>query len=408
MKILHYAEYISIDKDKEFSKNMTGYGYMVSDIATSLANQDIDIDLLTFGGITNGKKYRNILILKKTWSDIFLNINYKYLFTNSINMIKNVPKSDRKRIFLSYIMFGFFQKTIKNNNYNLIHFHGISPASDILIRYCLKNNIKFIVTLHGLNSFSKSIKINSYYTEVEKNFLKIASSQKIPVTLISQGIKKDIKSFLQVKNMENFDVVTNGCDIKIKQTEYIFNISEKYNIKPNRKIALCIGNFTKNKNQIQVVKAYSKLEQKDKDRFVILFLGNPNGDKEVKEFIDTMQLSDDLIICSTIPKNKIYNYYAQADFTILASIQEGFGLSIIEGFVYGLPSLTFNDLNAITDIYNKRVMITLKNRDDMTLSHGMRDMLNKTWDKNIIKEYSSKFSLEKMANKYINLYKGLL
>jgi len=408
MKILHYSEYISIDGDKEFSKNITGYGYMVSDIASSLPNQGVDIDLLTFGGITNGKKYHNISILKKTWSDIFLNINYKYLFTNSINMIKNVPKSDRKRIFLSYVMFGFFQKTIKKNNYSLIHFHGISPASDILIRYCLKNNIKFIVTLHGLNSFSKSIKVSDFYNKVEKDFLNIAYSEKIPVSVISQGIKKEIKNFLQVKNLENFNVITNGCDTKIKKDKVQIDIYKKYNIKPNRKIALCIGNFSKNKNQREVVKAYAKLDRKDKDRFVILFLGNPNGDIEVKKLIDTMQLSNDLIICSTIPKNEIYNYYAQADFTILASIQEGFGLSIIEGFVYGLPNLTFNDLDAIADIYNPESMITLQNREDMRLSNGMIDILNKTWDKDTIKEHSTIFSLEKMANKYINLYKGLL
>ena len=48
MKVLHYSEYISIDGDKAFSRNITGYGYMVVDIASYVAKEGIDVDLLTF------------------------------------------------------------------------------------------------------------------------------------------------------------------------------------------------------------------------------------------------------------------------------------------------------------------------------------------------------------------------
>jgi glycosyltransferase involved in cell wall biosynthesis len=405
MKILHYAEYISIDGDKAFSRNITGYGYMVVDIANSIAKEGIDVDLLTFSGITDAKKHKNINILKKKWKDIILNINYRDLFMGIVNTIKTIPKSDQKRMIISYIILGLFQKVVKQNGYDIIHFHGISPANNILMQYCLKNDIKFIVTLHGLNAFSKSIKISTYQANVEKNFLKKAYLKKIPVSVISQGIKKEIMRYLQVEKVDNFQVISNGCVIEEKFTPKV-NIYKKYNIKHNKKIALCVGNLSKNKNQLQVVRAYAKLSKEERSRFVILFVGNPEGDSRVKKLIEEFGLEDELILCGCVLKDEMSSYFAQADFTVLASISEGFGLSIIEGFVYGLPNLTFKDLDAVDDIYDEKVMITLKDREDDTLSHGMIDMLEKRWNADYIKKnHAKRFSLDKMAIKYIEFYK---
>jgi len=404
MKVLHYSEYISIDGDKAFSRNITGYGYMVVDIASYVAKEGIDVDLLTFSGITDAKKYKNVNILKKMWKDIILSINYKDLLIGIVNTFKTIPKSDQKRMIMSYIMFGLFQKVINQNRYDIIHFHGISPANDILMQYCLKNDIKFVVTLHGLNAFSKSIKIFTYQANVEKNFLKKAYLKKIPISIISQGIKKEIMRHLQVEKVDNFQVISNGCMIEEQFTLKV-NIYNKYNIKQNRKVALCVGNFSKNKNQLQVVKAYKDLSKKEKNRFVILFIGSPNEDSRVKKFIEEFGLEDELILCGSVLKDEMSSYFAQADFTVLASISEGFGLSIIEGFVYGLPNLTFKDLDAVDDIYDEKVMITLKDREDDTLSHGMIDMLEKRWNADYIKNHAKRFSLDKMAIKYIEFYK---
>lgn len=407
MKILHYAEYISIDADKEFSRNITGYGYMVIDIANSIAKEGVYVDLLTFSGITKGKKYKNINLLTKTWLKIFLSINYKDLFISIVKTMKHVPKNNKKRVILGYLMLGFFQKTIKLQGYDLIHFHGISPVNDILIQYCLKDDIKCIITLHGLNALTKSPQVTDYQAKTEILFLKKAYLEKIPITVVSQGIKKEIIKFLQVEKVENISTILNAC-VGTKRVLKNMDIYQKYNIGKTRKIALCVGNFSENKNQMQVARAYSKINEIDRMRFVILFIGNPSADSKVQSFINESKLNNDLIICGAIPKNTMSNYYAMADFTILGSIQEGFGLSIIEGFVYGLPSLTFEDLDAIDDIYDEKAMITLKVRDDKTFAGGMVDMIDKDWNKDFILNYAQKFSLEKMAQTYIYMYKKVL
>ena len=71
MKILQFPSYITINNLKNFSRNITGYGYMCIDIAISIASSGVDTDLITYGNITKGFKYKKVnikhtvVILKK-------------------------------------------------------------------------------------------------------------------------------------------------------------------------------------------------------------------------------------------------------------------------------------------------------------------------------------------------------
>lgn len=109
-----------------------------------------------------------------------------------------------------------------------------------------------------------------------------------------------------------------------------------------------------------------------------------------------------------LPFEDIINYYNEADLLILASIEEGFGLSLIEGFVYGVPSVTFSDLDAVPDVYDERAMMLCHERTDKALAATIELALEKNWDKEWIKGYSKKFSLESMRDKYLDVYREVI
>jgi glycosyltransferase involved in cell wall biosynthesis len=408
VKILHYSEYVSIDQDTSFTRNLTGYGYMVMDIATSTSIKNTSVDLLTYSGITDEKIYNNVRILQKTWFDIFFAIRLKHcLKALSIVLSRKASLNELVKIAYSYISIGLFQKIIFKNEYDIIHIHGISPTNLPIIEFLLEANIKFVVTLHGLNSFSSIVIASDFYKKNEKSFINRAYKSSIPVTVISDGIKKDISYFLGKSILDNFTVIPNGCLTgKVSDLSSV-NIRKKYNISKDSKIALCVGNISPRKNQVQVVRAYSKLTTEERDKFVILFIGSLGSGLEMQEMISELGFVDKLILCGSIPKNEMHCYYSSSDFTVLASISEGFGLSIIEGFVYGLPCLTFYDLDAVSYVYNEKSMMVLHDRTDLEFSKGMVSILNKSWDKDFIKKYSCLFSLEEMGKKYINFYRGV-
>jgi len=409
MKILHFPAYITINGIKAFLRSTSGYGYMTIDIATSIANLGIDVDLLTQSNITKGLKYKNVNILKRTWwnilskirlSDIWMTL--KTIITDHV-ALKKIPN-----VVLYNISMGYFCHILRKNKYDLIHIHGIGHYTLPIINVCEKNNIKYVVTLHGLNSFSDSIDISKWEKQNEKLFLQKALEKNIPVSVISIGIKQTILNHFKIKDSDNFRVIPNACEVNSKEFPDFFNIREKYNIPETNRIIVCVGNIGLRKNQIQIVRSFSLLPDILKNELRLLLLGRDSTNGLVQNEIDSLGLNSQIKMCGNIPKEEVKDYYHQADFNIVASISEGFGLSIIEGFVYGLPTVTFADLDAVKDVYHPEAMFLVYERTDEAFKNGIVEMLDKKWDKAFIRNYAQKFSFEKMAEKYSDFYKQII
>lgn len=202
-----------------------------------------------------------------------------------------------------------------------------------------------------------------------------------------------------------FSVITNGCEVSRKHQT--IDIRSKFGICKDDFVLVFIGNVNPNKNQKQVVDAFKLIDGSLRQNIKILFVGG--GDwKELSDYISSNGLSSNLIACGPIPKEQVHNYYTDANATILTSLSEGFGLSIIEGFVYGLPSLSFSDLPAIKDLYSINSMLLCESRSTVDLAECILKMTQTKWDKTAIMEHGKHFSLENMAENYIELYKSCI
>lgn len=408
MKILEFPSYITILELKDFSRRKSGYGFMTWDIASALAERGVKVDLLTRFNITNGLKFRKVNILEQTWWNIISTFN----FINFINAVKIIIADKTQIKKIPYVLFyhismGYFDKLLKSNDYDLIHIHGIGYSTLPIIEICKKRKFKYLVTLHGLNSFSASINLPPREKQIEKEFLRYAQDNNLPVSVVSTGIKTIILNYLKIDHSENFKVVPNGCYINSQTVLTSLNIRELYGISKEKKIMLCVGRIDNNKNQAQIVRAFSKLASDVKDNLVVLFVGVEGTNGTFLEAIKDSDYSSHLISCGFIDKEKLPAYYQQSDFNIVASITEGFGLSIIEGFGYGLPCLTFADLDAVPDLYHEEAMLLLPGRTDVDLAKGINKMLSHTWDKEFIKNYAQNFSLDKMAKNYVTIFENL-
>lgn len=203
--------------------------------------------------------------------------------------------------------------------------------------------------------------------------------------------------------MKNFYVVLNGCKSIIMQPTK--DIRSLYQIGDVFLFAF-VGNIGDCKNQKQVVDAFSLLSAEERKKIKVVFVGG--GEVEMlRNYIKSKCLSDYLIVCGSVPQDDVHNFYCAANATILTSKSEGFGLSIIEGMRYGLPNLVFSDLPAVTDLYDECAMLTIDKRTDEELSKKMVEMTECVWNRDAIKKHSDKFTLEEMANNYIQVYKNL-
>ena len=89
MKILQFPAYVTINNDNDFNRSQSGYGYMTLDIAISMAQLGVEVDLLTQSNLTKGKKIKKVNILKRTLFDVIFNIKLIYIFGSLKVIVKD-------------------------------------------------------------------------------------------------------------------------------------------------------------------------------------------------------------------------------------------------------------------------------------------------------------------------------
>ena len=407
MKILYITPYLTSKSHPAFMRNQTGFGYMVHDIAENVGVFE-NVDVFSVMTFTPSMELDGFHVIGHSWLKWLKNIRWQNI-KDGLYFIRKYPQTWKNLLRTLYIFTAIGQVEKIFNRYDVVHIHGCSSITDASIVACHRQRVKFLVTLHGLNSFEKSIKLSNVMKQYEKNFLVEAAKKEWFMSFISTGNKNTAENYVKsVYNKGiscNFHVINNGCNINVQPQ--IEDIRKIYHIDNDQFVFVFVGNISENKNQIQVVRSWMLLSDEDKKKCRVLFVGNYKKSDEIVNYIQHYHLQSELILCGMQPKNRISQFYQAANATVLTSLSEGFGLSIIEGMAYGVPCLTFADLSAIADLYDERAMVTIQTRSDQDVAESIHTMMSKSWNRVWIKEYAKRFSFENMAKKYDELYKDI-
>ena len=434
MKVMIIAPYIYDENIIEFTKNKTGFGIMVQNIVSSVAKLE-DVVLLT-RVITKGKNNENYRILSHTWCQFFLNAKLKdWLIGINAFLKKGVTVKDRARHVFYEMDGGYVRKQIQKEKPDIVHIHGIGTITESYIRICEEMKVRYIVTLHGLIGLNDSVSAPAYEKQIERDFLIKAEKNNIPISVISSGMKARIEKKYIGKKANNITVITNGTKEKdedntkfirgesiltqetfqeyysecLKQNDLYPKLSDTYvylqhSKKNGKKILFFVGNITKNKNQIQAVEILKNTKVL-KNTLLVLW-GREVDNGEVRKKIVEYQLHKNVILGGF--NDRMDNFWKFCDVNLFLSLNDGFGLPIVEGYMHGVPCVTFEDLDAVVDLYDPKTMLLVEDRSTEALARTIRQALERTWDKKYIMEYADKFSLEKMAKKYVDVYKEKL
>lgn len=410
MRILTVSTYVTNNRIPMLSQCKSGFGYMVYDIAKSIAKTEQMDALLTnyrydsfnADGI-NFLKSRYHLFLKNLFSccNICLPLKLYYKFKPSLRLFV--------RIVYFWLLSGYYKKVIKEGGYDIVHIHGCGFYEEYLIEICKSLHQKFVITLHGLDSFSDSVVLEKAGKKFERYLLQRVVAGEFPITVISSGIKKIIENEYKVNNCKGINVVCNAFSFVEGNNKKTVNVRETYGLPGDAKILLCVGNICQRKNQKQVIDAFHHLAAVIKQNVYVLFLGRDiEPEYHFAEYANSSSEKEHFVVCGNIDKEIIPSYYRQANGVILLSISEGFGLSLIEGMHFGLPCLTFEDLDAFDDIYSDSSVIGIKGRNVESVAKGLEALFTRKWNQEEIKLHSVKFEASTMAALYIKSYKKII
>ena len=434
MKVMIIAPYIYDDNIIEFTKNKTGFGIMVQNIVSSVAELE-NVVLLT-RVITKGKNEKNFKILSHTWGQFFSNAKLKdWLIGIKAFFANGVTVKDRARHVFYEVDGGYVRKQIQMEKPDIVHIHGIGTITESYIRICEEMKVRYTVTLHGLIGLNDSVSAPVYEKQIERDFLIKAEKNNIPISVISSGMKARIEENYLGKKANNITVITNGTkkndenDTKfireegtltqekfqeyysdcLNQNDLYPKFSDTYaylqhSKKNGKKILFFVGNITKNKNQMQAVEILKNIKVFENTLLVLWGREVDNG--EVRKKIVEYQLHKNVILGGFNDRMDIF--WKFCDVNLFLSLNDGFGLPIVEGYMHGVPCVTFEDLDATQDLYYPEAMLKVKDRSNESVTDTLKTALDKNWKYEEIIEIGNMFSIDIMSEKYVNWYKEVM
>ncbi|WP_323593415.1 glycosyltransferase [Aliarcobacter butzleri] len=293
---------------------------------------------------------------------IFHTLNYKknkLLFNDKLfskklkNLLDNIP--DKKLILgslgLSHKLMNFI-----NDKFNFYYvLHGNTTEA--------KLNTK-----KGIKKFIKKNELEKLYTN--KNII-----------AVSNAVKNDILT-LNIKP-KSIQTIYNPFDF-----EEIYNKSlKKIDIKLPSKYIVHIGRFAKVKRHDILIKAFSKINDKD---LKLILVGDGEEKQNIESLIKKLNLESKVILTGFL--DNPYPIVKNAKLLVLSSENEGFGNVIIEALSLNIPVISTATIGA-KEILKDFPFYLSKINDYIDLSNKISIALKE--------DYKSKIDLDKFN--YLNI-----
>ena len=217
---------------------------------------------------------------------------------------------------------------------------------------------------------------------------------------ISEFTKKSIQDTFKIPSHVKEFVIYNG-----NPCEGVSAIkSEKHNFP----FLLSIGEFRGYKNQESLIPMLRFLDSEIK----LIFVGRCS--KKQKEKIVALakkhQVSERVIIKGTVSEKEKITLYSNATALVHPSLAEGFGLPVVEAMTFGVPVIISNktslpevggNVASYWDRYDAEYMATV-------VKNTLEDFESNPKKKSLeLKNQAAKFSWEKAAKQYIDVYRNL-
>jgi len=220
--------------------------------------------------------------------------------------------------------------------------HSTSPMSRIPISY----RGKTIVTVHDLAVH----KVPEVFPKLKRTKIKTKLNLMVgkadKIIAVSNSTKKDIQEIYKYP-ANQIKVIYGGFD---KRLFDLANISrkeflKKYALKRNEKYLLFLGTIEPVKNITRLLEAFKifreRVVKKDKNINYKLILAGKNGwlSNEYKQIVRDFGIEKEVIFTGYVVGDDLVPLFKYADFFVMPSLYEGFGMTVLEAFATETPAI---------------------------------------------------------------------
>ncbi len=204
--------------------------------------------------------------------------------------------------------------------------------------------------------------------------------------------------------------IYNGVDISKFQTYVNTNKQkEEFGIKPDEKVITTIGRLHQQKGHLYFLKAAQIIREKN-PKVKFLIVGDGPLEKQLRSMSKDLEISKNVIFAGL--RDDIPQILAMSDISVLASLREGFSITLLESMAAGKPTVV-TDVGGNSEVVEHGktgFIIQPKSPEDMAL-YSLNLINNQELAKRMGQEAEKRvlnFSIDRMVRKTENLYKRLL
>jgi glycosyltransferase involved in cell wall biosynthesis len=328
-----------------------------------------------------------------------------------------LPKALRKKVDITYL------RGISSNNdfpkmyfkvgsqfisakFDIIHFNSDPTwknGSSLLIRFAKVGRARTVLNIHGIPQLERraeqwpdSVSFRNWLSTL--NYCKLADR----VVVNSEFMRDNVIAWYRL-NSDKVVVIPNGVDLKM------FSSSNDRVFLEGDPSILYVGHLSGLKGVDILIHAVAKLRF-EFPKIKLHLVGNGNAARFAALSKDE-GIEKSVIFHSWTKPSMIPSYYKSADICVFPSRHEGFGIVILEAMASGVPVIA-SDIPSFREIISNGFDGRLfKSQDIDALTKEVAALYR---DPNLGKELAhnafekvTKYSWDRIAEKYLSLYKYL-
>jgi glycosyltransferase involved in cell wall biosynthesis len=257
-------------------------------------------------------------------------------------------------------------------------------------------NLKLVYTEHSTTNKGRKIPL---FHILER----IIYRQYSKIICISDGVHESLIKWVGPRLSGRLVTIQNGSRI--------YKVSERSRLEERKLLLVSIGSLSFGKNFATAIRAIAQLRD-EVGSYVIV--GEGPERKRLEQLVHREKLDDEVKLLGW--SDNIEIHLRAADIQLIPSLWEGFGLVAVEGMSTGLPIVASNiaGLREVLDPNNLAVTLVEDTESVGAWVQGLKVAIDNLRDQGperlsvAARTQAEKFTLEAMAERYLEVYRSLL
>ena len=290
----------------------------------------------------------------------------------------------------------FLNRTIHDMSPDVIHLHG--PAA-VWYLDLVPASVKVAVTFHGMTGLDENLQDYRILYEMERD---VFHSPRVDgVFFICTQL---VDSFVTEygPNGKNNSVIFNSYD----HTQFYLEKGES-SLSSNVVSLYTVASLSDLKGQSRVLEGIKNTSGHDKFEYTCIG-GDADGHaKELQKYAEKNNLSFKYL--GKMPPGVIRKSVLHADYMIMPSSSEGFGLTYLEAIACGVPVILPKDIPIAQEkkLINDKNSILLEDCSSEAITKVLNNIDKYSFKREAVAETIAAFSWDEIASQYINAYNKL-